>query len=111
MIQRGIYCGEEEQFRGRIANICINGEYLRAQFDKGKLWETHSRLAFHTNDWKVIEDDIEEDDTPLSYPAKRELSSKGLLCFFGLYAIFVVVLTFVIGLMYQSSVAGWLFGQ
>ena len=58
----GTYIGPEEQFKGRRANLGVYGDIVRAQFDEGKLWETHSRINFPIQDW-----DIEEDNWERSY--------------------------------------------
>lgn len=51
---RGIYVGAEEQFKGRKANLCEPSPgIVMAQFDKGKLWETHSRLMFPIGEWEI----------------------------------------------------------
>jgi 8-oxo-dGTP diphosphatase len=50
---RGRYVGAEQQFKNRTANISITGLLVRAQFDEGELWETHSRLSFHLYEWEI----------------------------------------------------------
>jgi hypothetical protein len=51
---RGIYVGAEQQFQGREANLFETSPgIVMAQFDKGKLWETHSRLMFPLGEWEI----------------------------------------------------------
>lgn len=49
----GTYIGKETQFKGRHATLVIRGGLVTAQFDTGKLWETHSQLNFDIKDWKL----------------------------------------------------------
>jgi hypothetical protein len=56
----GTYIGPEDQFRGRRANLVIHTGYVMAQFDTGKLWETHGRLCFLKSDWKIDGREIED---------------------------------------------------
>jgi len=54
----GIYVGDDPQFVGRVANLIFDhsrkGVY--AQFNEGRLWETHGRLLFHIEDWSIPDD-------------------------------------------------------
>lgn len=50
---RGRYVGIEPRFKNRTAHIVVDGMVVRAQFDAGELWETHSRLSFHLDDWEI----------------------------------------------------------
>lgn len=49
----GIYIGPEKQFEGRSANLVVYSTHVMAQFDSGKLWETHSRLNFPIEYWEI----------------------------------------------------------
>jgi len=51
------YIGPEEQFKGRTAHVIRHNGVVRAQFDKGKVWETHSRLVFDATDWDFTGED------------------------------------------------------
>lgn len=50
---RGIYIGLEKQFEGRSAHLVVYSTLVMAQFNTGKLWETHSRLNFPIEDWEI----------------------------------------------------------
>jgi len=52
----GTYVGNEPQFYGRPGHLVLTSGTLEdgifmAQFNEGKLWETHSRLNFATEEW------------------------------------------------------------
>ena len=48
----GTYVGPEEQFKGRRALLeWHQGGIIRAQFNEGETWETHSWLTFSDTDW------------------------------------------------------------
>ena len=56
----GIYIGVEDQFRGRRAMLIQFKTYIQAQFNEGKLWETHSWLLFQPSDWEIDVDNSTE---------------------------------------------------
>jgi hypothetical protein len=41
------------------AHLVYDGDIVEAQFDEGKMWETHSRLHFPASDWRM--DDASEE--------------------------------------------------
>jgi len=54
MLQGATYVGPELQFSGRHAVVQLDDlGIITAQFDSGKLWETHSQLHFELKDWKL----------------------------------------------------------
>ena len=56
MQQGATYIGSELQFLGRHALVMLDDlGIITAQFDNGKLWETHSQLHFPASDWKLDE--------------------------------------------------------
>jgi len=61
----GTYIGPEHQFKGRHANLVIYPytDVVMAQFDTGKVWETHSRLNFPKEHWHLDEEVRWEDET------------------------------------------------